>query len=283
MKKKVVSLVLSSVLIGSLSAETNSNEDVLNNVLSQLLKDQPTQVKEKVENKKVSESKVVKVNNEQKVKVEPAKVVSENKVIEEQKVLEKTEVVEQPNLKLIEKENVLENILENNLMNEDLVTQDIHSEEKVISLDNDQNSMFLLNVPLESEIRATIDIILPPYREQVIYYEGKLVSENPFNYNKKVTYCYLNLETSGVWRRFKAEEDKFLKIISNVSSKNKYQFAGEKDSVIEVYETVFTTDNKHIKQIVCESSEKSLPLTIGDLNDATGGLFKFTYTPMVDI
>jgi hypothetical protein len=282
MKKTVISLMLGSLFIGNLSASSNSNEDILNNVLTQLMQDN------KKENKPISNV----VLKQPEVKKEvlnniPQKVFVNQEVVKKgiDNEIVKQEIVEQPALRIIDTSSVLDNnTLDNNLMNEDLTIQDIHSAEKEMNMEQNQDHMFLLNVPVDTEIRTTIDLILPPYRDKINYFEGKLVSENPFNHSKEVTYCYLELEKSGIWRRFKSSEDKYLKITSNVSNKIKYEFSQEgENEVITVYETVFSTDNPHIKQLVCETSKKQLPLTIGDLNKATGGLFKFTYTPMVDI
>jgi hypothetical protein len=276
MKKTVVSLILSSVLTGSLYAETNSQEDILNNVLTELLK-QENAVKPKVEIKKASPTIIVaKANKEQPIAVQlPVIQEKEDNIITSEKSVERVLV---SNEKLLDSDNQ-----STRLFNEDLTIEDIHTAEKEVNIQQNEGHMFLLNVPVKTEIRANIDLILPPYRSKLSYHNGKLVSESPFKYSESVTYCYLELEESGMWRRFKSEEDKILLIEGNVSNKLKYESNENIGETVTVYETTFTTDNKHIKKLVCETSEKELPLTIKDLNDATGNLFRFKYTPMLDI
>ena len=211
--------------------------------------------------------------------------MDENKII-------KKEIVSLPTTQneervLISSENLLDSNTDNKnkdlLLNQDLTIEDIHTAEKELDIVQNEGHMFLLNVPVRTEIRANIDLILPPYRSSLSYYNGKLVSESPFKYNDEVTYCYLTLEESGVWRRFKANEEKFLTVEHNISNKVKYESSMEEGKVITIYETTFTTDNPHIKSLTCETSEKELPLTIKDLNESTGNLFRFKYTPMLDI
>lgn len=269
MKKTAICLIISCLLTGNAFADSNQNnkkqEDILSSVLSQLLEEgEGNTVKEQ----KTKKSEEIKPQNE--IKNDLDLELNKDK---ERVLISKTDLLETENKS-------------DKLLNENIVINDINSNEKEINVSQNQDNMFLLNVPIKTIIRANIDIVIPPFRNKLSYSEGKLVSENPFNYSEDVTYCYLTIEESGFWRRFKSstyDQDKKLTIESNNSSKLTYKSSLNKDSIVNVYETTFTTDNKHIKEIVCETSEKELPLTIKDLNKATGNLFKFEYSPMIDI
>lgn len=277
MKKTVISVVLFGLFsTGNVySAESSKNEDLLNNVLQQLIN------KESKQNNKIKEETN---KNTTSGKVEVATKKKVENVIKEKNLIQDnyTEVVEQPEVQLIEKKTLEKNLNER-ISNQDLTIEDIHDGEKTIDYSK-QNNMFLLNIPSDTKVRANVDLVLPPYREKLSYYKGKLVAESPFSNSTSATYCYLVLEPSGYWRRFKSENSKYLTVLSNVSQKKTYQSnINENSKLVYTHETVFTFDNKHIKNLVCESSEKSLPLTIKDVHDATGNLFSFEITPMIDI
>jgi len=272
---------------GNAIAETSktSDEAVLNNVLSQLLEDSNFR-KDKnkvveVEQPKLKSLSEENIDNGQ----APTKTVSEENV---NIPLE----LHQNNLKAnnllqgnsISTEKVLDsNGQSNKLLNEDLIIVDVNSSEKEMDIQQNEGHMFLLNVPIQTEVRVNVDLVIPPFRNTLSYYKGKLVAESPFKYSESVTFCKIEIEESGMWRRFKAEKEKVLVIESNISNKVKYASNVNAGEIITVYETTFKIDNPHIKAIVCETSEKELPLTIKDLQDATGNLFKFSYTPMLDI
>lgn len=282
MKKTLLSLAFFSIFAGSAVAQDNenkdANEDILNNVLQQLMTKQDKKPEELIKNKQENIKRNPVVQNEVVLKNENKKP---EELVEPKNKL--TEIVEQPKMQLVE-ESIVNNDVEKALST-GIIIEDINTSERELNIENDTpEHVFLLNVPIETKIRANVDLILPPYRDKISYYEGNVTSGSPFDYTSKATYCYLNLEKSGLWRRFKAEEDKYLKVVSNVSNKKTYQYNGDSSrEVITVYETVFTFDNAHIKNLVCESSEKELPLTIKDLNKATGNLFSFEITPMLDI
>lgn len=286
MKKTLLSLAFLSIFSGSAVAQDdvnkNANEDILNNVLQQLMTKQDKEPKELIKDKEPKGLIKDKQDNIKRNPIVQNKVILKNKKSEEDKN-KLTEIIEQPKMQLVE-ESVINDDVEK-VLSTGIIIEDVNTSERELNIENDTpEHVFLLNVPIETKIRANVDLILPPYRDKISYYEGNVTSGSPFYYTSKATYCYLNLEKSGLWRRFKAEEDKHLKVISNVSNKKTYQYnADSSREVITVYETVFTFDNDHIKNLVCESSEKELPLTIKDLNKATGNLFSFEITPMLDI
>jgi hypothetical protein len=277
MKKTVLSLAFLSIFASNAfaqeSQEKDVNEDILNNVLKQLMtsKEQP------------KDTKIPQItkSNPQVKKLDESIEDKSNKIDKEKPQL--IEVVQQPNMQLVEEKEIRQDTFDD-ILNGNMIIQDIHSSEKELNIQDTPEYVFLLNIPIKTKIRVNVDLVLPPYRDKISYYQGNLTSGNPFDYTSKATFCYLNVVKSGLWRRFKADENKFLNVISNVSHKKLYQY-NESDirEIINVFETTFSFDNDHIKNLVCESSEKELPLTIGDLNKATGNLFDFEITPMLDI
>ena len=288
MKKTLLSLAFLSIFAGSAVAQENenkdANEDILNNVLQQLMTKQDKKPQELIKDKQNNIKRNPVVQNEVVLKNEDKKkdAIKESTVVPENEN-KLTEIVEQPKMQLVE-ESIMNDEVEK-VLSTGMIIEDINTSERELNTADTPEHVFLLNVPIETKIRANIDLILPPYRDKISYYEGNVTSGSPFDYTSKATFCYLNLEKSGLWRRFKSEEDKYLKVVSNVSNKKVYNYNIDDTSkeVITVYETVFTFDNAHIKNLVCETSEKELPLTIGDLNQATGNLFNFEITPMLDI
>jgi hypothetical protein len=280
MKKTVISVILLGLFSNAnIIAEENVNEKALNNVLEQLMKKEEKKTpKPIVVKKELPNISVISKKPENKNLINSENIIDNSNALKENY----TEIVEQPDTQLLKKESIDSIKLTEKVLNQDLTVKDIHDDGRDIDYSK-QNNMFLLNVPAETKIRANVDLVLPPYRETIFYNKGKLVAENPFSNSLNITYCYLVLEPSGFWRRFKSDSHKYLTVKSNVSQKKTYQSNKGDDSLVYAHETVFTFDNPHIKNLVCESTEKSLPLTIGDVNKATGNLFSFEITPMVDI
>ncbi len=277
MNKKMIGLLITSTLsFNVLATEQQNNVDILNSVLEQLQSDKTKDI----------ENKNVKEDNNQNLQVETKPIVKEElKDVEQPKNIQNF-----GNQQYVKQEEDSSKVLstnteqpQHNVSNQinTLAVQDVVDSKTDLELKNEE--LFLVNVPIESKLTANIDIQIPPYRDMLFYEQGKIVSDYPFNLNTKTTFCYLVLEKSGVWRRFKAEPNKVLKITSNVTEKQKFQQKNDLNNSLEVYKTTISFDNKHIKNLVCETSEKTLPLTIKDLNLATGNLFKFEFTPIQDI
>lgn len=278
MNKKIIGLLIVSSFSGSvLATQEQNNVDILNSVLEQL------------QGNKNSEK-----NSEVPLTKEPTVVNNDNTKELNEKQLPNNIIEQQTqnfgNQQYVKKEEESNKVILSEPMQpshnvgqqiNNLAVQDVIDSKTNIELKNEE--LFLVNVPIQSKLTATIDIQIPPYRDMLFYEDGKIVSEYPFNLNPKSTFCYLVLEKSGMWRRFKSDVNKVLQITSNVTEKQKFQQKNDNNNFIEVYKTTISFDNKHIKNLVCETSEKSLPLTIKDLNLATGNLFNFEFTPIQDI
>ena len=141
--------------------------------------------------------------------------------------------------------------------------------------------VYLLNIPIETKLYANQDLYIYPYRDGIIYKDGELISKAPLEDNVETTYCYIKVEESGTIRRFKANQDKSLTVTSNYSTKQ--VFKNENNKVLEMYQTTFYFDNDHIKSLRCLTTEKKMPMTIGDMNKQMGDLFKFEFPEIVDI
>ncbi len=283
MNKKIIGLLITSTLsINAYATQQQNDIDVLNSVLLQLQGNKDTENKTQQEASKVV-AEEVKNSQEQQISNNDNKSnvgAVDNNVLTQNFGQQEYIKQEEPKQKVVSIEPAQPSHNVTNQINT-LAVQDVVDSKTDLELKNEQ--LFLVNVPIESKLTATIDIQIPPYRDKLFYEQCKIVSDYPFNLNSKATFCYLVLETSGMWRRFKAEPSKVLKITSNVTEKQKFQEKNNINNFIEVYKTTITFDNKHIKNLVCETSEKTLPLTIKDLNLATGNLFKFEFTPIQDI
>lgn len=280
MNKKIIGIIITSALSFNVVATQQQNDiDVLNNVLLQLQGDNKTENVSNQENQIVKEATKEDKNIPEVTAKETINTEDTNKTLQNfgnQQFVKQ----EEKNTEVVSSVQTQPSHNVSNQINT-LAVQDVVDSKTDLELKNEE--LFLVNVPIESKLTATIDIQIPPYREMLFYEQGKIVSDYPFNVNSKTTFCYLVLEKSGMWRRFKADPSKILKITSNVTEKQKFQEKNNINNNIEVYKTTITFDNKHIKNLVCETSEKTLPLTIKDLNIATGNLFKFEFTPIQDI
>lgn len=280
MNKKIIGIIITSALSFNVVATQQQNDiDVLNNVLLQLQGDNKTENVSNQENQIVKEATKEDKNIPEVTAKETINTEDTNQNVQNfgnQQFVKQ----EEKNTEVVSSVQTQPSHNVSNQINT-LAVQDVVDSKTDLELKNEE--LFLVNVPIESKLTATIDIQIPPYREMLFYEQGKIVSDYPFNVNSKTTFCYLVLEKSGMWRRFKADPSKILKITSNVTEKQKFQEKNNINNNIEVYKTTITFDNKHIKNLVCETSEKTLPLTIKDLNIATGNLFKFEFTPIQDI
>lgn len=146
---------------------------------------------------------------------------------------------------------------------------------------NSYDHVYLLNVPIQTKLYANNDIYIYPYRDGIIYKDGEIVSKSPLEKNVETTFCYLKVAESGTIRRFKSADDKFLTITNNYSTKQ--VFSNENDEVLELYQTTFYIDNEHIDLIRCLTTEKKMPMTIGDMQKQMGNLLKFEFPEIVDI
>lgn len=152
-------------------------------------------------------------------------------------------------------------------------------EELIESFDH----VFLLNVPIETQIKPNEDIYIYPYRSAIIYNDGKLVSSSPLKLNDSTTFCYFVVEKSGHVRRMKENSKNTLLITGNKSIKGNFSSHINDKIVLEKFETTFSLDNEHLKAIKCLTTEKKLPLTIEDFNRETGNKFNFIFPSIIDI
>tara|TARA_B100002019_G_C21272471_1_gene603159 strand:- start:4282 stop:5055 length:774 start_codon:yes stop_codon:yes gene_type:complete len=141
--------------------------------------------------------------------------------------------------------------------------------------------VYLLNIPVKTELYANKDIYIYPYRDGIIYKDGEIISKSPLEENVETTFCYLRVPESGTIRRFKSSDDKSLTIENNYSTKQ--VFSNEEESKLDLYQSTFYIDNDHIDFIRCLTTEKKMPMTIGDMQKQMGNLFTFKFPEIVDI
>jgi hypothetical protein len=272
MKKKILCISMFSALSFGIQAETD-NQAELESILLSLSSDKLT-VAQPVK------KEIKKRNNMPSKKGYDTKEIVTNNGIETVYIKNEAYVRKNVNdnhkVKLEMNNNDDEKIVITNLEKQFNKQQEFKSE-----LSN-HDHVYLLNVPINTKIYAAKDIFLYPYRDGLIYDDGKLKSSSPLKFSDDTTYCYLAVEKSGSTRRFKKETEG-LTITGNNSYKMTYRSNLEPDKQIEMYETTFTVDNPHIKGIKCLSTEKDMPLKLSDLNFETGNIFRIEFPPVVDI
>lgn len=152
-------------------------------------------------------------------------------------------------------------------------------DEKIKTNDN----VYLLNIPVGTEIKPNEDLYIYPYRTAIVFDDGKIVSSIPLKFSDETTFCYLLVEESGDVRRLK-ENSSFKMIVSdNQSSRGEYLSHLNENKIVEKHNTDLTLDNEHIKAIKCLTTEQNKPLKIEDFNRETGNRFNIIFPPIVDI
>lgn len=160
-------------------------------------------------------------------------------------------------------------------------TQDNFNYHEVITPSANYDHVYLLNIPIKTKIFVNQDLYIHPFRDGIIFKSGQQVSFSPLQEQPKTTFCYIKVKESGQIRRFRSSPDNSLTIESNNSTKQ--VFEDNEKNRLELYQTTFTVDNPHFEGIRCITTEKTLPLTIGDLNREMGNLFRFDFPEIVDI
>jgi len=267
--------ILTSLSLNVYAQEKTKQEIELENILK-TLENNEDKTAEKEDNndsiniENVSNVDKIKSNNEEYSIVKEQKVETVENNNEDETI---SEDGNQTQLKLNNYERV--SVRETESKNVSNENQRIENNNK-----NNYNHIFLLNIPINTKIYTNEDLYIYPYREGVIFNDGKIVSESPLKNTLETTFCYMKVKESGQVRRLKSSGDKFLTITGNNSTNKTYSNGKEN---VELYETTFTIDNPHIDGIRCLTTEKNLPLTVEDLNNQTDNLFRFEFPEVIDI
>lgn len=276
MKKKILYTTMFSIL--SFAAHADNTEAELKKMLLQL---SPDSVVEKTDLQNSKEEKVSSVTPELKIKAAEILVTELNANKKEVAIKEDVnkfqpedpEDVDTVIIPMSDEENHVTN-LNSNQFEENLKTNN-----EIPSHDH----VYLLNIPVQTEIKPNEDLYIYPYRGSIIYDDGKLVSSSPLKFTDKTTFCYFLVEKSGSVRRLKANSPTQLYITGNKSIKGSFSSNLNPKEVLFKYETTFSLNNEHLKAIRCISTENKLPLTIEDFNRETGNRFNFIFPSIVDI
>lgn len=277
MKKKILYTTMFSIL--SFAAHADNTEAELKKMLLQL---SPDSVAEKTDLKFSKEEKVVSFKPE--LKIETNKVLEKNLIINKKEYVSKKEEVntfqpedpEEVNTVIIpmsDEENHVTNLNSNQFEENLKINNEIPSHDHV----------YLLNIPVQTEIKPNEDLYIYPYRGSIIYDDGKLISSSPLKFTDKTTFCYFLVEKSGSVRRLKSDSPTQLYITGNKSIKGSFSSNLNPKETLFKYETTFSLNNEHLKAIRCISTENKLPLTIEDFNRETGNRFNFIFPSIVDI
>lgn len=141
--------------------------------------------------------------------------------------------------------------------------------------------LYLLNIPIGTKISVNEDFYVPPYRDGIIYKGGNIQSRSPLFDNIQNTFCHFGINESGHVRRFKAEDNNYLTVESNHSTTD--EFIDDDGNTLTLYQTTLFFDNQHIENLRCITTEKNIPLNIGDLDRETGQILEFEFPEVVDI
>jgi hypothetical protein len=253
MKRKLIVSFLSSLMVSTIAVAQEDPEKELENLINEL------------------KSKQVIVLGKQK----SAKVAPEL----DQKVAQDTEILLNNPEALSEELELIAEIEKTTSKIEDQFDEQVELEPEIKNADH----IYLLNIPVRAKIYANKDFFIFPHREGMIFDDGKIVATTPFKYEDKASYCYVAVEKSGSTRIFPQSKSKALTITVNNSLKKEVKSTFDHNLLLEIYETTFGVDNQHIKAVKCITSEKGMPMTIGDFKFETGGQFEFEFPAVVDI
>lgn len=140
------------------------------------------------------------------------------------------------------------------------------------------DGLYAHNIPETSMLTFKQKLDVMPYRSEVIYHDGKRVHDtSSLPSDTPTTVCKLIFSDFGIGRRIK-ESDEFL--ITRV----------EKDATRDITdprkikrEIAVLFDNEHLKMLYCSTTEKTRPLTIGDIKYQFGSSINFKLRDFVEI
>lgn len=270
-KNKIAALILSTLIFSGYSyaleqVEQDSETDVINQLLNKINNKAPVLKEKEPQKNIVSEAK-----NEVLVK----EIIKEEKQI---KPITKSEQIKEETLlaaeNLISDENSVETVKASN------TEENIEFNEKDLEKKYGMyNNVFLFNIPLETKIYANKDILIFPHREFVMYDNGNLISTSPIKNEEKTTFCYIEVNKQGNFRRIPAsmENDKNPKYLTIKGVEANLSTQTKKSEVSFIFE------NDHIKALTCVTTEDNHLLKIEDIQKETGYIFRYSFPEIIDV
>lgn len=140
------------------------------------------------------------------------------------------------------------------------------------------DGLYIHNIPETSMLTFKQKLDVMPYRTEVIFHDGKRVHDtSSLDSDIPTTVCKLIFSDFGIGRRIK-ESDEFL--ITRVE-KDATRDTSDPRKVKREVAVLF--DNEHLKMLYCSTTEKTRPLTIGDVKYQFGSSINFKLRDFVEI
>ena len=158
-------------------------------------------------------------------------------------------------------------------------------------MSDETDFVFLRNVPEGTRLTVKESYTVLPKKKFIIFSEGERVMKSPqTKANPEANFCFIELVNSGSARILKAGKP-FI-VTSNKTEVKDYRLnRSYGDYFLRTYQTVYGIDNKSVKNFTCYSSETyqkgedavPRPLTLKNLKEATGGVFKIDFPAYEEI
>ncbi|KDM90894.1 hypothetical protein EA58_14130 [Photobacterium galatheae] len=143
------------------------------------------------------------------------------------------------------------------------------------------DSLYLRNIPQDSLIQFTDRFMILPNETTAFFQDGGRIYRKPMLRGGTPTrFCMMTFSDSGKGRR---ATDKTNLLVSEVVEHNSLFQKNDKDSGTLVRVTKIIVDNPELKQVVCMGAGISQPLSIGDMDEITGGLLNVKIQNYIDI
>jgi len=158
-------------------------------------------------------------------------------------------------------------------------------------MSDETDYVFLRNIPEGTRLKVNQSYTVLPKKKFIIFSDGVRVMKTPQSVeNPETQFCFMELINSGSARILK--KGKSFVVTGNKTEVKEYSLnKSYGDYVLRTYQTVFSIDNKSVKNFTCYSSEtyqKNVdsiprPLTLKNLKDSTGGVFKVSFPAYEEI
>lgn len=285
MKKTLISTTIAIVLSFSANISANDNTDDWEKELNKVSQDfSNLDVEMSDLSTLLADSGATDVEESKDVKAEAVKVAE---VAKTDKALEVdiTETVEEVvKVTKVEKEEpIKEEVLEVVKVEPPVIQKEIMADET--------DYVFLRNIPEGTRFRVDESYTVLPKKKFIIFSEGKRVMKTPQSIEAPETqFCFIELVNSGSARILK--KGKKLTVTGNKTEVKEYNLnKSYGEYILRTYQTVFAIDNPSVKNFTCylsETYQKEVdsvprPLTLKNLRDATGGVFKISFPAYEEI
>ncbi len=147
------------------------------------------------------------------------------------------------------------------------------------------DGIYASNIPQTSAMVFQSDFRILPYRNTAYFHNGKRVYYNPLKANNDdfsnslTTFCKLDFVKFEIGRQIDEGQHFGVKKVRYKESEMKFAVHG----AVTIRELKIDLDNNHLKSLHCLSTDKTRPMTIGNIRYETGGLIDFKLRDFVGI